>query len=82
MKIPKNRNEAGPSGQALKSETKSRSVRIKGLPEGTQEGLLQQILEKTVPVKRLEVFESKREAVAELSSVAVSVSRCSRQKFY
>ena len=56
----------------MKSETKSRSVRLKGLPEGTQEGLLQQILEKIVPVKRLEVFEGKREALVELTSVAVS----------
>ena len=34
------RNEAGPSGHALESEAKSRSIRIKGLPERTQEGLL------------------------------------------
>lgn len=44
------------------------------LPEGTQEGLLQQALEKIVPVKRLEVFARANEANAELNSQAVSCS--------
>jgi hypothetical protein len=48
-------------------------VRIQGLPPNTQEGLLQQTLEKIAPIKRLEVFEDKREAVAELESAAVRI---------
>jgi hypothetical protein len=45
---------------------------LHGLPENTQEGLLQQALEKIVPVKRLEIFAASHEAVAELESQAVS----------
>lgn len=46
-------------------------MRIRGLPPNTQEGLLQQTLEKIAPVKRVEVFEDKHEAVAELENAAV-----------
>lgn len=45
---------------------------MRGLPAGTQEGLLQQALEKIVKVERVEVFEDKHEAVAELETPAVS----------
>lgn len=54
------------------AEARSRSVYIKNLPAGTQEGLLQQILEKVAPVKRVEVFLDKQEAVVELENPAVS----------
>ena len=52
-------------------EAQSRSVRIRNLPPGTQEGLLQQVLEKVVRVKRVEVFLDKNEAVAEMENTAV-----------
>ena len=42
------------------------------MPIGTQEGLLQQTLEKIANVQRVEVFEDKNEAIAELESPAVS----------
>lgn len=54
------------------AEVVNRSVRVRGLPAGTQEGLLQQALEKIVKVERVEVFEDKHEAVAELETPAVS----------
>ncbi|PSR71958.1 hypothetical protein PHLCEN_2v12168 [Hermanssonia centrifuga] len=53
-------------------ETRQRSVRIRNLPAGTQEGLLQQALEKLAKVTRVEVFEERREAIAELESLALS----------
>ena len=56
-------------GQA--AETRSRSVRIRNLPEGTQEGLLQQTLEKIALVKRVEVLMEQQEAVVELENAAV-----------
>ena len=52
-------------------EVRQRSVRIRGLPEGTQEGLLQQLLEKLAIVQRVEVFVDKREAIAEMENPAV-----------
>ncbi|WWD18688.1 hypothetical protein CI109_103142 [Kwoniella shandongensis] len=54
------------------AEKRSRSVRLSNLPDNAQEGLLQQALEKFVPVKRLEMFARSHEAVAELESQAVS----------
>ena len=51
---------------------RSRSLRVLNLPPGTQEGLLQQTLEKHAKVRRIEVFLSKNEAVVELASVSVS----------
>lgn len=54
------------------ADTRSRSLRVRGLPPNTQEGLLQQTLEKLAPVKRVEVFEDKKEAVVEFQSAAVS----------
>lgn len=56
------------------ADTLSRSLRVRGLPPATQEGLLQQTLEKLAPVKRVEVFEDKKEAVVEFQSAAVSFS--------
>lgn len=63
-------NETGLGRQA---ETRSRSVRVGGLPPATQEGLLQQLLEKHALVKRVEVFLDQNEAVIELENAAVSV---------
>lgn len=57
----------------IAAERRSRTVRLHNLPEGTQEGLLQQALEKIVPVKRLEVFGRSNEANAELNTQAVSL---------
>ncbi|WOO76790.1 putative RNA-binding protein [Vanrija pseudolonga] len=56
------------SGAREASERRSRQVRLYGLPEGSEEGLLQQALEKIVPVKRLEIFRSSHEALVELQS--------------
>ncbi|KAL1413103.1 Splicing factor [Vanrija albida] len=57
-----------PSGAREASERRARQVRLYGLPEGSEEGLLQQELEKIVPVKRLEIFRSSHEALVELQS--------------
>lgn len=53
---------------------RNRSIRMRNLPPGIQEGLLQQELEKHTRVKRLEVFAQLNEAILELESAAVSVS--------
>ncbi|KAJ8080386.1 Splicing factor [Marasmius tenuissimus] len=58
------------TGLGRKAEVKSRSIRIANLPPLTQEGLLQQVIEKIAAVKRLEVFEGKGEAVLELENAA------------
>nr|XP_019000213.1 uncharacterized protein I203_07372 [Kwoniella mangroviensis CBS 8507]OCF63674.1 hypothetical protein I203_07372 [Kwoniella mangroviensis CBS 8507] len=50
------------------AERRDRLVTLSGLPDKTQEGLLQQWLEKIVPVRRLELFAKTQEAVAELES--------------
>lgn len=47
-------------------------MRIRNLPAGTQEGLLQQAMEKIANVKRVEVFVDLKEAVMELENAAVS----------
>ena len=49
----------------------ARSLRVKNLPENTQEPLLQQVFEKRVPVKRVEIFVDSGEAVVELVNSAV-----------
>ena len=70
---------AADRGLGRNAELASRSVRIKNLPVGTQEGVLQQIVEKLVSVKRLELFEDIHEAVVEFESPAVSTNLlCSR----
>ncbi|KII83027.1 hypothetical protein PLICRDRAFT_180796 [Plicaturopsis crispa FD-325 SS-3] len=66
----RNRNLFSDSGLGRKAETKIRSVRCRNLPPGTQEGLLQQVLEKHALVKRVEVFVDQREAVVELENPA------------
>ncbi|ORX37192.1 hypothetical protein BD324DRAFT_681110 [Kockovaella imperatae] len=59
-----------PSQNAAKvaAERRHRSVRLHGLPDGTTEGLLQQALEKIIPVRRVEVFGASHEAVVELEA--------------
>ena len=51
---------------------RTRSLRIHNLPPGTQEGLLQQVLEKRAQISRVEVLVEKNEAVVEFQNVAVS----------
>jgi hypothetical protein len=67
-----NKKSTGTDAAAIAMERRARSVRLSGLPDGTSEGLLQQALEKLVPVERLEIFEATHEAVARLDSPAVS----------
>ncbi|KAJ3894244.1 hypothetical protein GG344DRAFT_41516 [Lentinula edodes] len=57
-------------GLGRNAELASRSIRVKNLPVNTQEGVLQQMFEKFVSVKRLELFEDVHEAVVELESPA------------
>jgi hypothetical protein len=42
------------------------SLRVKNVPEDTQGGLLQQVFERLVPVKRVAIFVDSGEAVVEL----------------
>jgi len=58
------------TGFGRKADARSRSLRVHGLPDGTQEGLLQQTVEKLAPVNRVEVFLDKHEAVVEFQSAA------------
>lgn len=69
-------NKKAPSEQGVgnRRDRRNRNIRVKGLPEGVQEGLLQQSLEKLVSVVRLEVFEKSREALLTLESAAVSTN--------
>ena len=57
-----------------REEVRNRSVRVRNLPSGTQEGLLQQALEKHAKVKRVEVFADLAEAEVELENAAVGHS--------
>ncbi|RDB17959.1 hypothetical protein Hypma_000943 [Hypsizygus marmoreus] len=66
----RNRNVVADSGLSKVADTRSRSVRIRNLPAATQEGLLQQMLEKIAAVKRVEVFVDQQEAVVELETAA------------
>ncbi|KAH9926083.1 RNA-binding protein Prp24 [Amylocystis lapponica] len=55
---------------AQREEVRNRSLRIRNLPADTQEGLLQQVLEKLAPVKRVEVFTELNEADVEFENAA------------
>ncbi|KAF7301263.1 ATP-dependent DNA helicase PIF1 [Mycena indigotica] len=66
----KSRGNEPDNGLGKKADTRSRSVRVRNLPAGTQEGLLQQVLEKIAQVKRVEVFADTNEAVVELGNAA------------
>lgn len=67
----KSRDVRTETGLGRFEDVLSRSVRIKNLPPGTQEGLLQQVLEQHAGVKRVEVFEETNEATVELENVSV-----------
>ncbi|TFY81135.1 hypothetical protein EWM64_g2871 [Hericium alpestre] len=69
-RVRSRKREEAESGLGKQADIRSRSVRIRGLPAGAQEGLLQQELEKHAAVARVEVFTDKNEAVAELKTPA------------
>lgn len=58
---------AAADGRA-REERHSRLLVLQGVPEGTQEGLLQQELAKTLPVVRVELFARRHEAHVELET--------------
>jgi len=64
------------TGLGRLEDTLSRSVRIKNLPHGTQEGILQQALEQHANVKRVEIFQELNQATVELENASVSVTQC------
>ncbi|KAJ7855952.1 hypothetical protein B0H14DRAFT_2353000 [Mycena olivaceomarginata] len=64
------RNVETESGLGQRADARTRSVRVRNLPVGTQEGLLQQAMEKIAKVKRVEVFVDLNEAVVELENAA------------
>jgi len=60
-------------GLSRVAEARTRSVIISNLPSNTQEGLLQQVLEKIMPINRIEVFLDKKLAILELQNQAVGL---------
>ncbi|KAG6850068.1 hypothetical protein H0H93_001618 [Arthromyces matolae] len=66
----KSRNTTTESGLSRAADIRNRSIRIRNLPANTQEGLLQQAIEKIAAVKRLEVFIDQNEAVVEFENAA------------
>lgn len=72
------RNLSTSSGFSRRADVSSRSIRIRNLPPGTQEGLLQQTLEKIAAVKRVEVFADQQEADVELENAAVGLPLLAR----
>ncbi|KAF8272792.1 RNA-binding protein Prp24 [Lactarius quietus] len=58
------------TGFGKKADARSRSLRIRDLPDGTQVGLLQQAVEKLAPVNSVDVLIDKHEAVVEFQSQA------------
>ncbi|KAG8698016.1 Splicing factor, partial [Ceratobasidium sp. 394] len=58
------------AGLTRKAEIRSRSLRVRKLPPGTTDGLLQQTFEKLAPVVGVQVAEGKSEAVVELKNAA------------
>ncbi|KAF9220989.1 hypothetical protein BS17DRAFT_786300 [Gyrodon lividus] len=67
---PKNREGWSETGLGRRAEARNRSIRIRNLPTDTQEGLLQQVLEKYAVVKRAEFFAATCEAIVELENAA------------
>lgn len=61
------------TGLGRQAEARNRSVRVRNVPAGTQEALLQQAFEKVSLVRRVELFGDKNEAVVELETPAVSI---------
>ncbi|KAJ9113953.1 hypothetical protein QFC19_000149 [Naganishia cerealis] len=76
QKSRRDRRAGEPSSKAVaaavnrSSDILDRSIRLYGLPPKTQEGLLQQALEKIVPVKKVEVFQDVGQASVELANAA------------
>ncbi|KAF9778753.1 hypothetical protein BJ322DRAFT_1114093 [Thelephora terrestris] len=66
----KSQNVQSETGLGRLEDALSRSVRIKNLPPGTQEGLLQQVLEQHATVKRVEVFDGINQATVELENTS------------
>ncbi|KAG8984483.1 Splicing factor [Tulasnella sp. JGI-2019a] len=65
------RKEQSASGLGKKADLASRSVRVLKLPSGTEEGLLQQAIEKIASgIKRVEIFQDIWEAVVEFETAA------------
>ncbi|KAG8973011.1 Splicing factor [Tulasnella sp. 425] len=65
------RKEQPSSGLGKRADLIARSVRIKKVPSGTEEGLLQQAIEKVASgVKRVEIFKDTGEATVEFDSMA------------
>lgn len=77
----KSQNVQAETGLGRLEDTLSRSVRIKNLPPGIQEGLLQQALEQHVKVKRVEVFEEVHQATVELENASVRSGRRSSMNY-
>lgn len=61
------------TGLGRRADARNRSVRVRNIPSGTQEGLLHQLLEHSL-VKRTEIFAALNEAVVELENPAVSIA--------
>ncbi|KAG2362701.1 hypothetical protein BDR07DRAFT_1609331 [Suillus spraguei] len=62
--------EGTETGLGRRADARNRSVRVRNIPSGTQEGLLHQLLEKHSLVKRTEIFAALNEAVVELENPA------------
>jgi hypothetical protein len=69
--VIESRRGADDSDAEIKDK-RSRTVRLENVPAGMQEALLQQALEKIVPVRRLQLFAKTNHAQAELENQAVS----------
>jgi RNA recognition motif-containing protein len=66
----KNKEGTAETGLGRRADARNRSVRVRNIPSGTQEGLLHQLLEKHSLVKRTEIFAALNEAVVELENPA------------
>ncbi|PVF92511.1 hypothetical protein CPB86DRAFT_769315 [Serendipita vermifera] len=55
-----------------REEANNRSIRIRGVPSGTQEAILQQALEKMTSVVRLHLVPERNEAILEVENAAVA----------
>lgn len=66
----KNKEGMTETGLGRRADARNRSVRVRNIPSGTQEGLLHQLLEKHSLVKRTEIFAALNEAVVELENPA------------
>lgn len=73
LPYPLFRERTTETGLGRHADARNRSVRIRNIPPGTQEGLLHQLLEKHFLVKRTEIFAALNEAVVELENPAVSI---------